>query len=185
MPEKMMFDLEIDDSLWSTTIYIMIAFTYIMVGITFTSKYLNVSGGNLNECEPTVVTFMWMFSWILGKQAEEKVKNCVFKDKYELAHYIQNPVVQKINDEKIRLEANMASVNTNMNRLQDAYNKSEGKVNNLAIAIENNVLAVKEGMQKIIAALVLQRHMSDGNLTVVKQTKNYDTLYKQALDAIK
>lgn len=185
MPEKMMFDLEIDDSLWSTTIYIMIAFTYIMVGMTFTSKYLNVAGGYVNECEPSIVTFMWMFSWILGKQSEEKVKKCVFKGKYELAHYIQNPVVQKINDEKIKLDANMASVNANMNRLQDAYNKSEGKVNNLAIAIENNVLAVKEGMQKIIAALVIQGHMNDGNLTVVKQTKNYDTLYKQALDAVK
>ena len=185
MPEKMMFDLEIDDSLWSTTIYIMIAFTYIMVGLTFTSKYLNVGGGNMNECEPTVVTFMWMFSWILGKQAEKRVKNCVFKDKYELAHYIQNPVVQKINDAKIKLDSKMATVDANMNRLQNAYNKSEGKVNNLAIAIENNILAVKEGMQKIIAAMVIQRHVSDGNLAVVKQTKNYDSLYKQALDAVK
>jgi hypothetical protein len=40
-------------------------------------------------------------------------------------------------------------------------------------------------MQKIIAALVIQSHLNDGNLTVVKQTKNYDALYKQALDAVK
>ena len=107
------------------------------------------------------------------------------KDKQTLAHYIQNPVVQKVNDAKYVLDKNMNEINANMDRLQNAYNKSEGKTNNLAIAIQNNILAVKEGMQKIIASLIIQRHMQDGNLTVVKQTKNYDTMFKQVLDAVK
>lgn len=109
----------------------------------------------------------------------------MIQGKQKLAHHIQNPVVQKINDVKYVLDQNMNIVNANMDRLQDAYNKSEGKTNNLAIAIQNNILAVKEGLQKIIASLVIQQHMQDGNLTVVKQTKNYDKMYKQVLDAVK
>ena len=79
----------------------------------------------------------------------------------------------------------MRKVNANMDQLQDAYNKSEGKVNNLAIAIQNNILAIKEGMQKVVAGMMVQKHINDGNLTVVKQTRNYDKKYNDLLNAVK
>ncbi len=182
MSDKLfVFNLGIEDSLWSSSMYIMIAFVYVILGITFSSKYLNRE----LECDPNLLTFLWMFSWIFGNDAKNRVDKCMTKDKQTLAHYIQNPVVQKVNDAKYVLDKNMNEINANMDRLQNAYNKSEGKTNNLAIAIQNNILAVKEGMQKIIASLIIQRHMQDGNLTVVKQTKNYDTMFKQVLDAVK
>jgi archaellum component FlaC len=180
------FNLGIEDSLWSTSMYISIVFIYVMLGINFASKYLQIDGNSENmECDPNLLTFLWMFSWIFGKESERRVQKCVLQGKQKLAHHIQNPVVQKINDAKYVLDDNMNKVNANMDRLQDAYNKSEGKVNNLAVAIQNNILAIKEGMQKVIAGMMVQKHINDGNLTVVKQTKNYDTLYKQVLDAAK
>jgi len=187
MSDKLfVFNLEIEDSLWSSSMYILLAFIYVMFGINFASKYLKINNNSPTiECDPNLLTFMWMFSWILGKDAETRVEKCMSREKYKLAHHIQNPVVQKINDAKYVLDENMSKVNANMDRLQEAYNKSEGKMNNLAIAIQNNILAVKEGMQKIIASLVIQRHLQDGNLTVVKQTKNYDTMFKQVLDSVK
>lgn len=189
MSEKLfIFNLGIEDSMWSTSMYISMAFIYVMLGITFTSKYLNIdtkSGNKIDECDPNLLTFVWMFSWILGKSSENRVKKCMLQGKQNLAHHIQNPVVQKINDAKYVLDSRMTEVNNNMDRLQDAYNKSEGKVNNLAVAIQNNILSIKEGMQKVIAAIVIQSHISDGNLTVVKQTTNYDNLFKQALSAVK
>lgn len=187
MSEKLfVFNLGIEDSLWSSSLYISIAFIYVMIGINFASKYLRINDESPDlECDPNILTFIWMFSWILGKESETRVQKCMMQGKQKLAHHIQNPVVQKINDAKYVLDENMNRINANMDRLQDAYNKSEGKTNNLAIAIQNNILAVKEGLQKIIASLVIQQHMHDGNLTVVKQTKNYDKMYKQVLDAVK
>jgi hypothetical protein len=79
----------------------------------------------------------------------------------------------------------MNVIKNNSDQLQKEYDKSEGKVNNLAIAIQNNILAVKEGMQKIIGALVINNYIQDGGLRVVRQTKNYDDMYKKALDAVK
>ena len=38
------------------------------------------------------------------------------KDKQTLAHYMQNPVVQKVNDAKYVLEKNMNEINTNMDK---------------------------------------------------------------------
>jgi hypothetical protein len=40
-------------------------------------------------------------------------------------------------------------------------------------------------MQKIIGALVINNYIQDGGLRVVRQTKNYDDMYKKALDAVK
>ena len=180
------FNLGVEDSMWSTSMYISIAFIYIMFGINFTSKYLRINGKIQDkECDPNVLTFVWMFSWILGKSAERRVKKCMIQEKQTLAHHIQNPVVQKINDAKYVLDENMRKVNANMDQLQDAYNKSEGKVNNLAIGIQNNILAIKEGMQKVVAGMMVQKHINDGNLTVVKQTRNYDKKYNDVLNAVK
>lgn len=180
------FNLGVEDSIWSTSMYISIVFIYVMIGINFTSKYLKINGKIQDlECDPNILTFMWMFSWILGKSAEKRVQKCMVQEKQTLAHHIQNPVVQKINDAKYVLDENMRKVNANMDKLQDAYNKSEGKVNNLAIAIQKNILLIKEGMQKVVAGMMVQKHINDGNLTVVKQTRNYDAKYNQVLNTIK
>ena len=99
------FNLGVEDSMWSTSMYISIAFIYIMLGINFTSKYLRINGKIQDmECDPNVLTFVWMFSWILGKSAEKRVKKCMIQEKQTLAHHIQNPVVQKINDAKYVLD---------------------------------------------------------------------------------
>lgn len=182
MSDKLfVFNLGVEDARWSTTMYISFAFIYIMFGISFASKYLK----DKDTCDPTIMTFVWMFSWILGKQSEEKVQKCLSKDKYKVAHFMQNPIVQKLNDAKHNFNVTMNAIKNNSDQLQKEYDKSEGKVNNLAIAIQNNILAVKEGMQKIIGALVINNYIQDGGLRVVRQTKNYDDMYKKALDAVK
>jgi hypothetical protein len=187
MSDKLfVFNLNIEDALWSKTMYISIAFIYVMIGITFSAKYLRINNELEEiECQPDFLTFLWMFSWIFGKSSEETVQKCMFKGEQKLIQHIQSPVIQKINDAKQRLDTKMEEIDLNMDRLQDAYDKSEGKVNNLAIAIQNNILAVKEGMQKIIAALVIQKHMNDGSLAVVKQNKSYDKMFTAALTAVK
>ena len=71
------FNLGVEDSMWSTSMYILIAFIYIMLGINFTSKYLRINGKLQDmECDPSILTFIWMFSWILGKESEKRVKKC-------------------------------------------------------------------------------------------------------------
>jgi hypothetical protein len=172
------FNLGVEDALWSKTMFVFIAFTYAMIGIMFSAKYLHISGKmDKIECDPDLMTFMWMFSWIFGKSSEEQIKKCMNKQTDGLVKSIQTPLVSKMNAEKEIFDKKMEVYDSNLIKLQRSYDKSEGRVTNLAIAIQNNVLAIKEGMQKIIAAAIIQSRMTKGAMSVVKTNKtNVDTL---------
>jgi hypothetical protein len=176
--ELFVFDLGVEDSLWSKTMYVLIAFTYAMLGIMFSAKYLHISGTmNKIECDPNVMTFVWMFSWIFGKSSEEVIEKCMNTQTQMLVSNIQTPLVSKMNAEKQLFDKKMEIYDSNLTKLQRSYDKSEGRVTNLAIAIQNNILAIKEGMQKIIAAAIVQSRMTKGAISIVKTNKTtLDTL---------
>ena len=175
------FDLGIEDALWSKTMFVMIAFIYGILGIMFTAKYLRISDKmNTIECDPNLMTFMWMFSWIFGKSSEENIKKCMSNQTKKLVQSMQTPLISKMNGEKQAFDKKMEVYDSNLVKLQNSYDKSEGRVTNLAIAIQNNILAVKEGMQKIIAAAIVQSRMTKGAMSVVKTTNtNLDELKKR------
>jgi len=174
------FDLGIEDALWSKTMYILIVFTYATLGIMFSAKYLHISGEmDKIECDPNFMTFMWMFSWIFGKSAEENIKKCMSHNDKMLVNAIQNPLIDRMNNEKQYFDQKMKVYDSNLIKMQRSYDKSDGRVTNLAIAIQNNILAIKEGMQKIIAAAIVQSRMTKGAISVVKTNKaNYDGIRK-------
>ena len=175
------FDLGVEDALWSKTMYILIVFTYATLGIMFSAKHLNISGKmDKIECNPSFMTFMWMFSWIFGKSSEEQIQKCMSNQSKILVQNMQTPLISKINAEKTAFDKKMEVYDSNLVKLQNSYDKSEGRVTNLAIAIQNNILAIKEGMQKIIAAAIVQSRMTKGAMSVVKTTNtNLDELKKR------
>jgi hypothetical protein len=172
------FDLGVEDALWSKTMYILIVFTYATLGIMFSAKYLHISGKmDKIECNPSFMTFMWMFSWIFGKSSEEQIQKCMNNQSKILVQNMQTPLISKINAEKTAFDKKMEVYDSNLMKLQRSYDKSEGRVTNLAIAIQNNILAIKEGMQKIIAAAIVQSRMTKGAISIVKTNKTtLDTL---------
>ena len=181
------FDLGVEDSLWTKTMYIFVVFTYATLGIMFSAKHLHISGKmDKIECNPSFMTFAWMFSWIFGKSSEEQIKKCMSNESKMLVQSMQTPLISKMNAEKQLFDkkmevydSNLVKLQSNLVKLQSSYDKSEGRVTNLAIAIQNNILAIKEGMQKIIAAAIVQSRMTKGAMSVVKTTKtNLDVLKK-------
>jgi hypothetical protein len=178
--ELFVFDLGIEDALWSKTMYIFVAFAYVMMAIMFSAKYLHISGEmDKIECDPNFMTFMWMFSWIFGKSAEENIKKCMSHNDKMLVNAIQNPLIDRMNNEKQYFDQKMKVYDSNLIKMQRSYDKSDGRVTNLAIAIQNNILAIKEGMQKIIASAIVQSRMTKGAISVVKTNKaNYDGIRK-------
>ena len=180
--ELFVFDLGVEDALWSKTMYIFVVFTYATLGIMFSAKHLHISGKmDKIECNPSFMTFAWMFSWIFGKSSEEQIKKCMSNESKMLVQSMQTPLISKMNAEKQLFDKKMEVYDSNLVKLQSSYDKSEGRVTNLAIAIQNNILAIKEGMQKIIAAAIVQSRMTKGAMSVVKQTKsNLDLLKKTA-----
>ncbi len=89
----------------------------------------------------------------------------------------ENSKQVKINEVEKQLEERITNINTNLTALKKKMDESDiikdNKPTNLAIAIQNNILAVKEAMMKMIAGLVIQTKMNNGALNVVSQTNAF------------
>ena len=89
----------------------------------------------------------------------------------------ENSKKVKIDEVERQLQDRITSINTNLTslkkRMDDADIVKDNKPTNLAIAIQNNILAVKEAMMKIIAGLVIQTKMNNGALNVVSKTNAF------------
>jgi hypothetical protein len=94
----------------------------------------------------------------------------------------QNSKQVKVDEVERQLQDRITKINTNLTalkkRMDDADIVKNNKPTNLAIAIQNNILAVKEAMMKIIAGLVVQTKMNNGALNVVSQT----TAFQQGIN---
>ena len=97
------------------------------------------------------------------------------------------------------MKTRVDDINTEFNnriKITDAsYSVLDKKVNeadlyknkqntNLAIAIQTNILAVKEGMQKIIASLIIQKHMNNGILKMTNSSKIFNDSLRDGINKI-
>ena len=89
----------------------------------------------------------------------------------------QNSKQVKIDEVERQLQERIKKINDNLSALKTRIDESDivkdNKPTNLAIAIQNNILAVKEAMMKIIAGLVVQTKMNNGAINVVSQTNAF------------
>ena len=101
----------------------------------------------------------------------------------------QNSKQVKIDEVERQLQDRINNINTNLTslkkRMDDADIVKDNKPTNLAIAIQNNILAVKEAMMKIIAGLVVQTKMNNGALSVVSQTNAFQQGINDSLSKFK
>lgn len=185
MPTSLyLFNLDIEDDLWSKTIMILFIFIYILLGYFYASKFLRIGEGDPVYCNPDSMTFMWLYAWIFGKKSEQEIQKCLLKDNANIVNQIQNPLKVEIDQKKQQIDNELAIMQTNYKKMEKEYNQSETKVNNLAVALQDKVLAIRESIQKIMAAIVVRGHMNDGALKVVKQLSNHDKMFSKALKKI-
>ena len=101
----------------------------------------------------------------------------------------QNSKQVKIDEVERQLQERISNINMNLTtlkkRMDDADIVKDNKPTNLAIAIQNNILAVKEAMMKIIAGLVVQTKMNNGALSVVSQTNAFQQGINDSLSKFK
>ena len=102
---------------------------------------------------------------------------------------LQNSKQVKVDEVERQLQDRITNINTNLTalkkRMDDADIVKNNKPTNLAIAIQNNILAVKEAMMKIISGLVVQTKMNNGALNVVSQTNAFQQSINDSLKKFK
>jgi hypothetical protein len=129
-------------------------------------------------------------SWMYGIDTDDNMEYCLENAGKQMKQgEIVGPVVKNMDDSKNQLNRKISKANKELDFLKekianaDLYKNKQNT--NLAIAIQNNILAVKEGMQKIIASLIIQKHMNNGVLKMTSGTKTLNDSLRQSLNKIK
>ncbi len=179
-----LLNLTVEDNTYYYSIVMAIIFALAFIIITFIGNYFQVKNNwSRMRCRPEVM----MFSWLYGIDANNNMEYCLENAGKQMKQgNIVDPVITEMVDTKNALNNKMSEADKQLNALNnkvmeaETYNKNRN--NNLAIALQNNILAIKEGMQKIIASLIIQRHMNNG---VFKMTSGTKTLTDSIREAMK
>ena len=156
MPDLYTLGLEIEDELWSKTIIAFMFLTYAVFAMNYMSKVLV----SKNKLMPEDIGGAWMYSWLLPAS--------IIDVGTSNSYTVQAPVIQKFNDASRDFEKQMQNINAKVKKLDDEYNTKNDKNKSLAVGIQNSLLSMQEGLYKIAAAVVAQKHMQDGVYTIVK-----------------
>jgi hypothetical protein len=128
-------------------------------------------------------------AWMFGKNKDDNMEYCLENaGKQIIDNNFVAPITKNIGDIRNELNNRASILDTKYNTINDKINSAEfykTKQNtNLAISIQNNILAVKEGLQKVIASLVIQKHMNNGVLKMTSTNKMFNDSLRESINKI-
>ena len=178
-----LLNLTVNDNTYYYSIVMTTIFALSIIFVSYVGNYFQVKNNwSRMRCRPEVM----MFSWLYGIDSDNNMEYCLENAGKQMKQgNIVDPVITEMVDTKNTLNAKISEADTQLNalnkKLKDTESKNKNYNNNLMIALQNNILAMKEGMQKIIASLIIQRHMNNG---VFKMTSGTKTLTDSIREAI-
>ena len=179
--DKYVLDLSVEDNLKKDSIIFMALFSIAMMIITQISRYFEVKNNwQRLRCRPEVMPFAWLY----GKDTASNMEYCLENAGLQVKQSnIVAPTVKKIDSGINKLSKKIQTANNDLANLKKLIGNEDLKANNrsknIAVGIQENILALKEGMQKVIAGLVIQNQMSNGILKTTSGTKKLtDSLNK-------
>jgi hypothetical protein len=129
-------------------------------------------------------------AWLYGKDVNDNMEYCLENAGKQIVHNnFVSPVKTRIDDIKTEFNNRIKIADASYSVLDKKVNEADLYKNNqntnLAIAVQNNILAVKEGMQKIIASLIIQKHMNNGILKMSNSSKIFNDSLRDGINKIK
>lgn len=167
------FDLTIKDNLWKETILFMTVFTISILSIDGFAKYFEVKNNwSRMRCRPEVMFFAWFF----GKDQKDNMEYCLENAGLQVKQgNLVDQLNIKINTDFSKINKAVGDATKEINQISNQIKQIDStfinKGKNMATTIQSNILALKEGMQKIIAGLVIAKNMKNGILKTTQNTK--------------
>jgi hypothetical protein len=176
----------IKDSIYRDSMYVIVIWGIGVYAIQHIAKYIHVrKNWDRMRCRPEIMQSAWMF----GKNKDDNMEYCLENaGKQIIDNNFVAPITKNIGDIRNELNNRASILDTKYNTINDKINSAEfykTKQNtNLAISIQNNILAVKEGLQKVIASLVIQKHMNNGVLKMTSTNKMFNDSLRESINKI-
>ena len=177
----------INDSIYRDGMYVIVIWGIGVYAIQHIAKYIHVrKNWQRMRCRPEIMQSAWMF----GKDHDDNMEYCLENaGKQIIDHNFIAPITKNMGDIRNEFNNRATILDASYNIINNKINSAEfykSKENaNLAIAIQNNILAVKESMQKVIASLVIQKHMNNGVLKMTSTNKMFNDSLRESINKIK
>ena len=177
----------ITDNLSRDGMYVIVFCGVGIFAIQHVARYIHVrKNWDRMRCRPEVMGSAWLY----GKDVNDNMEYCLENAGKQIVHNnFVSPVKTRIDDIKTEFNNRIKIADASYSVLDKKVNEADLYKNNqntnLAIAVQNNILAVKEGMQKIIASLIIQKHMNNGILKMSNSSKIFNDSLRDGINKIK
>ena len=167
------FDLTVQDNLWKETIIFMTLFSIFFIVIALIAKRFEIQNNyDRMRCRPEVMQYAWLY----GIDANKNMEYCLENAGKQVKQNNQvNQLTSYIDKKTILIDASLNRINKSIGTLNSDVNEKTnifgGKNKERATEIQANILKLKEGIQKVIAGLVIQNQMNNGILKTTNAVK--------------
>ena len=178
-------DLNVIDNMSKDGSIVFVLFGLTMTSIAYMAKYFEIKmNWSSVKHRPEVAKYSLLWS-----NNENMVKDGIINAEEQITQQIvMNPVVKSLDDATNKMNAALSTVSkdvTGLKKKMDAANLYKDKKNtSFAISLQNNVLALKEGMQKVIASLIVQRHISNDTIKMMGGTRSLQESVRVAINKV-
>jgi hypothetical protein len=179
------FDLNVIDNMSSDGFYVVLVFGITLASIAYMAKQFEVKmNWSTVRYRPYVAKYSWLWS-----NAENSLKDGITNVEEQITQQIvMNPVIKSLDNATNKMNHALSSVSKDVNMLKEKVDDSElykdKKNTTLAIELQNNILALKEGMQKVIASLIIQRHVSNDTIKMMSGTRTLQESVRAAVNKV-
>jgi hypothetical protein len=180
-------EILINDNLSRDGIYVIVFCGLAIYGVQHIAHILHVKKNwDRMRCRPEVMGSAWMY----GKDDNDNMEYCLENAGKQIVNNdFVSPIQKRVEDINAKFQQKIRKTDASYNAIDERVNNADlykNKQNtNLAIAIQNNILAVKEGMQKIIASLIIQKHMTNGIMKMTNSNKMFNDSLRDGMNKTK
>ncbi len=179
------FDLNVIDNMSVEGFYAISFFGLTLASINYMAKQFEIK---MNWSSVRNIPGATKYSW-LWSNVENNMRGTITNAEEQITQQIvMNPVVKSLDDATNKMNAALSNVSKDVKSLKekvdDADLYKDKKTSALAVALQNNILALKEGMQKVIASLIVQRHISNGTIKMMNGTRSLQESVRLAVNKV-
>lgn len=178
-------DLNVMDNMAIDGFYVMSLFGITLASISYMAKQFEIKmNWSSMKYRPDISKYSFLLSNV-GDQVKDGIMDAEKKITQQI---VMNPVVKSLDDATNKMNSALSSVSKDVVGLKkkiDDMNESKDTENaTLAITLQNNILALKEGMKKVIASLIIQRHVNNGTIKMMSGTRTLQESVRAAVNKV-
>ena len=178
-------DLNVIDNMAIDGFYVMSLFGITMASISYMAKQFEIKmNWSSMKYRPDIAKYSLLLSNV-GDQVKDGIMDAEKKITQQI---VMNPVVKSLDDATNKMNSALSSVSKDVaglkQKIDDANTKKDTKSATLAITLQKNILALKEGMKKVIASLIIQRHVNNGTIKMMSGTRSLQESVRAAVNKV-